>query len=1007
MIKRKISLFIVFILSFTLCFSQSSITKAAESNLISDAKLLTISKPVKSNFKENETVHWYKISPLEDEVAKFTHFQVKFQAEQQLNISVYSSIENAQNDKAFDRYRGNSIANEPAIIDFPIAWTGPYYIKVEYGEEDLGDGGLIDNLPPMLSLNDTTPAESKYIISYKGVNLPPSDGINGESCPVELSTEAKGGNGILRDLRSIRETLLSKTDNGKELSSFYYKVAPFLSAKMIVSQSLRDDVYNSLTQLNNLFADVAENGKSSSYIITKKDQEAINNLYKISRDSVPESLKKQLDKIASDMGISNLTNLNVSTIINKAGLASSDENAEIKNRYIVKLKDGYTLNKFKSKANSFDVKSINPLNGGNSIFEDMVVVQLNDNKLARSQANFSVQQMEMLPEVEFVEKVQEYHSLTIDSQYSYQWALKNSGKNEGIANADIQYEPLMSLIKGKKLKDTLVAVVDTGVDHTLKDLSANVKSDQGKNYINPSNNALDDNGHGTHVAGIIAATANNNYSMAGVSTFAKILPVKVLDSTGSGSTEQIVYGIKYAVDKGAKVINLSLGGSYSRSIEYALQYANKKNVTVIAASGNDGVEGLSYPASSKYVISVGATNRLDLVSDYSNYGKGLDLVAPGTDIPSIVPDGNVTYMSGTSMAAPYVAGVASLLIAQNPNLKPDEVESLLTKTATDVVFNEQDHSDVNMDYLPDGEYPIEETIPGYDPISGWGRLNAYSAFSALELKAKVNALLDNQTKITGYAKEGSTVKVMDGKKQLGSTKVKANSTYFAITIPVQKPDKQLEVVITNNKAKAAFRIAVEKAPKKPVVNPFTNKDSYVTGNAEPNLTVNVKNSSRKVIQTSKVDKSGSFKVQVNKQKENSILYVTVTDDMKRESTEVKISVVDAVPPSAPKVNEVSDKDVVIKGNTEANASVTAKVDGKVIGSVLGKDNKTGSFEIKIKKQKANSTISITAKDVAGNISEETKIKVKDKTPPTAPQVYSVNDKSTVVKGKTEAYATVL
>nr|MDH3164261.1 S8 family serine peptidase [Bacillus licheniformis] len=125
----------------------------------------------------------------------------------------------------------------------------------------------------------------------------------------------------------------------------------------------------------------------------------------------------------------------------------------------------------------------------------------------------------------------------------------------------------------------------------------------------------------------------------------------MLDSSGSGDTEQIANGIIYAADHGAKVINLSLGGPYSRVMEYALKYAASKNVTIVAATGNDGVSEISYPASSKYTLSVGATNNLDLVSDYSNYGKGLDMVAPGTDIPSLVPDGNVTYMSGTSMAA--------------------------------------------------------------------------------------------------------------------------------------------------------------------------------------------------------------------------------------------------------------------------------------------------------------------------------------------------------------------
>lgn len=153
----------------------------------------------------------------------------------------------------------------------------------------------------------------------------------------------------------------------------------------------------------------------------------------------------------------------------------------------------------------------------------------------------------------------------------------------------------------------------------------------------------------------------------------------MLDSAGSGDTEQIALGIKYAADKGAKVINLSLGGGYSRVLEFALKYAADKNVLIAAASGNDGENALSYPASSKYVMSVGATNRMDMTADFSNYGKGLDISAPGSDIPSLVPNGNVTYMSGTSMATPYAAAAAGLLFAQNPKLKRTEVEDMLKK----------------------------------------------------------------------------------------------------------------------------------------------------------------------------------------------------------------------------------------------------------------------------------------------------------------------------------------
>jgi cell wall-associated protease len=567
-------------------------------------------------------------------------------------------------------------------------------------------------------------------------------------------------------------------------------------------------------------------------------------------------------------------------------------------------------------------------------------------------------------------------------------------------------------MNGKSLKDTVIAVVDTGVDHTLADLNSRVQSEAGYNYIERSSNVKDDNGHGTHVSGIIAAAANNHYSMAGINPFAKILPVKVLDAAGSGDTEQIAHGIIYAADHGAKVINLSLGGSYSRVIEYALQYANKKNVTVVAASGNDGMEELSYPASSKYVVSVGGTNRLDLVSDYSNYGKGLDMVAPGTDIPSLVPDGNVTYMSGTSMAAPHVSAVAGLLLSQNPNLKPNEVEKLLTDTTKDIAFEEQDNplpeeadvpiADVPIDDFPIKEEPVEPPVPGYDKVSGWGRLNAYGAASVLELNAKINPVLDIHSSVTGKAKSGSDVKVMSGNKVLGTGKANQSGD-FSVKIPVQKTDQLLHVNVANQLAETTIRTVVEKAPEKPKVNRLTNNDTHVTGKVSPGLTVNVKDAAKKVIATAKADSTGSFKVKINKQKENTVLYVTTLDGYK-ESGEVKVTVIDVIAPGAPKVNTIGDKDIKITGKAEANAVVTAKVKGKVIGSAQA--NHKGDYQLKISKQKAGTVISVTAKDKAGNTSKEAKTTVKDKTAPSAPKVNAVYSKSTTVKGKTEANASV-
>jgi cell wall-associated protease len=725
--KKKIRSLVALVFVFSFIFSQFSVmeTRAEESGVPNEEGTLTIGTPVDGEFDVSENVHWYKVDPSESEIEDYTHLRMKLQSELELNVTVYSSLESAIDNRAFDRYMGYSFQNEPAIIDFPISWVGPYYIKIEsYGtEEEYAE--FEEEFEDMVI---------PYTVSYDGITLPPSDEAIAEECPAELSTkERENGKSILRDLRTVRETVLAKTENGQELSALYYKAAPFISSKMVFSKTLRDSVYRDLVQLKDLFADVAANGSASSYKITKEDQKAINNLYKNALESTPEFIQEKIENTGKSVGISTLTNSTVSTILAKAGLspikAAGDEN-----RLIVKLKDKKDAASIQGKTKSMGVESISPLKAKDSFFSNMYVVEVEEDVGMVSTASLKATSKEIakLPEVEFVEPVQHYKALTADTQYPYQWSLKNNGDNGGTHDSDIQYEQLQESLKEKDLEDTVIAVVDTGVDHTLADLSNHVLKNDGYNFVGRNSDAIDDHGHGTHVSGIIAAEANNHYSMAGINPHTKILPVKVLDASGSGDTEQIAYGIKYAVDHGAQVINLSLGGSYSRVIEYALKYAHDHGVTVVAATGNDGMEEISYPGSSKYVVSVGATNNMDLVSDYSNYGNGIDLVAPGTDIPSLVPDGNVTYMSGTSMATPHVAAVAGLLLSHDGALTPAQVERVLTRTAVDITFDEEDNPGDGYYYEDEYPYPAELVLPGYDTVSGWGRLDALGAVTGID-----------------------------------------------------------------------------------------------------------------------------------------------------------------------------------------------------------------------------------------------------------------------------------
>ncbi|MGJ5628196.1 S8 family serine peptidase [Nostoc sp. CALU 1950] len=252
----------------------------------------------------------------------------------------------------------------------------------------------------------------------------------------------------------------------------------------------------------------------------------------------------------------------------------------------------------------------------------------------------------------------------------------------------------------------VVAVVDTGVDYNHEDLRNNIWTnaneiagngidDDGNGYIDDNygwnfsgnnNNTLDINGHGTHVSGTIAGE-NNNYGVTGIAYNAKIMPVKVLNDSGSGSYSSISKGIRYAVDNGANVINLSLGGaSANRTLESAINYASSKGVIVVMAAGNDGDSLPDYPARYAYKsgIAVGAVDRNNNMPDFSNRSGTNEIsyvTAPGVKVYSSVPNNQYATYNGTSMATPHVAGVVALMLSANPNLTDAQVRQIVTETA--------------------------------------------------------------------------------------------------------------------------------------------------------------------------------------------------------------------------------------------------------------------------------------------------------------------------------------
>lgn len=249
-------------------------------------------------------------------------------------------------------------------------------------------------------------------------------------------------------------------------------------------------------------------------------------------------------------------------------------------------------------------------------------------------------------------------------------------------------------------KGVTVAVIDTGVQSSHPDLAGQVLAGKAflKGTTDPTalNARVDGCGHGTHVAGTIAALKGNNVGVAGAAPGVKILPVKVLNCSGYAS--DVANGITWAANNGAKVINLSLGGSSrDASQDAAIAYARTKGVVVVAAAGNNwysatcnpgGNNATSYPGASPGVIGVGAMDQGFARACFSNVGTYVDVSAPGANVLSTYPPGKTApgyapyaYMSGTSMATPHVAAAAALVLAKWPACTPDKVEARLKATA--------------------------------------------------------------------------------------------------------------------------------------------------------------------------------------------------------------------------------------------------------------------------------------------------------------------------------------
>jgi thermitase len=389
------------------------------------------------------------------------------------------------------------------------------------------------------------------------------------------------------------------------------------------------------------------------------------------------------------------SNVAVARIFYNADTDGNDTSAEI-------------LVKFKSNTTASEIAQIHRQNGGRMKGTisalGVQVVTVPWDKVKEKVRAYSANGKVLYAEPDYIAEAVDSPD---DTYLNNQWGLKK-----------VEATSAWELTKGSST--IKIAILDTGVDFDHPDLINKLV-----NKVNFTTSPTSDDvyGHGTHVAGIAAASTNNAMGVAGLGYDSTLMSVKVLGDDGYGAYSWIAQGIVWAADNGAKVINLSLGGSSASStLESAVDYAWSKGAIVVAAAGNSGSSSPFYPAYYNKVIAVAATDQIDNLPSWSNYGNWVDIAAPGNGIYSTKKNGSYGYMTGTSMATPFVSGLASLVFTvvsdTNGNkLLNDEVRTRIETTCDELVTTKIDCGRINAyNAVYDGTMPSPEPEPVPTPV---------------------------------------------------------------------------------------------------------------------------------------------------------------------------------------------------------------------------------------------------------------------------------------------------
>lgn len=633
--------------------------------------------PASLSFASSSTNIWFRITPRTTIHA--THFELRTTGSLDTRLYAYANLADALANEPFaDDDDGGEGLN--AYLKLPIGFTGPYLVKARAWSG--GSSSLSGNL------NFATTANRCAWPS---------------GCTLATAAQGETGQaGTLATLRAVRDEILSTTPRGERIADLYWRLGTDLVPAILLDAELRANLYGRIVALLPLAeAALAETrGNAATRPFRAEEAAQLRELLELISPHLAAANAAELDGLWRELDLERRIGQSLATVLTELRLlpdSATNQRLLVKLRRAPDLKSGdfrsglVGIDDLLAKVDIRGLRNVHANSAENlaSGLTSTVAIDVRGVAAARN----LLADLAASPEVEWAELDSEVRALATTQD---PWSARLWGLDAVKAQLAWTVQTGSCAIP--------VAVIDTGLRPDLIDFGGRILAGRGWDFANDDNDPQDKHGHGTHVAGTVAANANNLVSVAGVAPSTCFFAVKVLSDSGSGSMEDLAAGIVYAANQGAKVINMSLGcDCTSNAVEEAMAYAASKDVVIIAAAGNDGVEGVLYPASSPWAIGVGAVDSNLNLAEFSNRGEGLDLVAPGVEIVSTFHDGESCLGSGTSMATPHVAGVAALLRAAKPSWNRTQITNLLLQSCRDL------------------------GTPGIDPTFGHGLVDAFAA----------------------------------------------------------------------------------------------------------------------------------------------------------------------------------------------------------------------------------------------------------------------------------------